>query len=49
MGKPGITNKSSLLIIGASSFSFEVDELAKFLGYTDIAFLDDSSTIAGMK
>lgn len=32
----------SLLIIGAGSFSPEVDELARLLGYTDIAFLDDN-------
>ena len=32
----------SLLIIGAGSFSTEVDELAMLLGYTDIAFLDDN-------
>ncbi len=32
---------NSLLIIGAGSFSPEVDELARLLGYTDIAFLDD--------
>ncbi len=32
----------SLLIIGAGSFSPDVDELARFLGYTDIAFLDDN-------
>ena len=31
----------SLLIIGAGSFSQEVDELARLLGYTEIAFLDD--------
>ncbi len=34
---------SSLLIVGAGSFSVEVDELARILGYTDIAFLDDKS------
>lgn len=33
---------SSLLIIGAGSFSPEVEELAQLLGYTDIAFLDDN-------
>lgn len=33
----------SLLIIGAGSFSTEADELARLLGYTDIAFLDDNS------
>lgn len=32
---------NSLLIIGAGSFSAEVEELARLLGYTDIAFLDD--------
>lgn len=37
---------SSLLIVGAGSFSVEVDELARLLGYTDTAFLDDKSTIA---
>ena len=31
----------SLLIIGAGSFSVEVEELARLLGYTEIAFLDD--------
>ena len=30
-----------LLIIGAGSFSTEIDELARLLGYTDIAFIDD--------
>lgn len=33
---------SSLLIIGAGTFSPEVDELAGLLGYNDIAFLDDN-------
>ena len=37
---------SSLLIIGAGSFSPEVEELAHLLGYTDIAFLDDNPTNA---
>ena len=32
---------TSLLIVGAGSFSTEVEELARLLGYTDIAFLDD--------
>ena len=32
----------SLLIIGAGSFSPEVDELARLHGCTDIAFLDDN-------
>lgn len=33
---------TKLLIIGAGSFSPEVEELASLLGYTDIAFLDDN-------
>lgn len=37
-----IVMNKSLLIIGAGSFSPEVDELARFLDYTDIAFLDDN-------
>lgn len=37
---------NSLLIIGAGSFSVEVEELASFLGYTDIAFIDDKSSLA---
>jgi UDP-3-O-[3-hydroxymyristoyl] glucosamine N-acyltransferase len=36
----------SILIIGAGSFSVEIDELARLLGYTDIAFLDDKSPAA---
>lgn len=36
----------SLLIIGAGSFSPEVEELASLLGYTDTAFLDDNSSTA---
>lgn len=32
----------SLLIIGAGSFSSEVDELARLCGYEKIAFLDDN-------
>lgn len=32
----------NLLIIGAGSFSTEIEELAKLLGYDDIAFLDDN-------
>ncbi len=36
----------SLLIIGAGSFSTEVEELARLLGYTDIEFLDDKETSA---
>ncbi len=35
-----------LLIIGAGSFSPEVEELARLLGYKDIAFLDDSPSTA---
>ena len=31
-----------LLIVGAGSFSTEVEELARLLGYDEIAFLDDS-------
>lgn len=31
-----------LLIIGAGSFSAEVEEMAKLVGYLDIAFLDDN-------
>ena len=46
MEKAGITIKSSLLIIDAGSFSTEIDELARFLGYTDIAFLDDKLPVA---
>ena len=46
MGKVGMKDMKSLLIIGAGSFSVEVDELARFLGYTDIAFLDDKSSLA---
>ena len=33
---------NTLLIIGAGSFSPEVDELARLLGYNNIAFLDDN-------
>lgn len=33
---------NSLLVIGAGSFSTEIDELARLLGYTDIAFVDDN-------
>lgn len=36
----------SLLIIGAGSFSTEIDELAHLLGYTDIAFVDDNVNTA---
>ena len=36
----------SLLILGAGSFSTEVEELARQLGYNDIAFLDDSPNTA---
>lgn len=31
-----------LLIIGAGGFAVEVDELARWLGYCDLAFLDDN-------
>lgn len=31
-----------LLIIGAGSFSTEVEEMARLLGYDDIAFVDDN-------
>lgn len=37
---------TSLLIIGAGSFSPEVEELAHLLGYNDIAFLDDNPSTA---
>lgn len=36
----------TLLIIGAGSFSPEVEELAGLLGYKDIAFLDDNPALA---
>lgn len=32
----------SLLIVGAGSFSTEIEEMARLLGYDDIAFLDDN-------
>lgn len=32
----------SLLIIGAGSFSTEIEEMARLLGYDDIAFIDDN-------
>ncbi len=32
----------NLLIIGAGSFSTEIEEMARLLGYDDIAFLDDN-------
>lgn len=35
-----------LLIIGAGSFSPEVEELASLFGYTEIAFLDDNPSTA---
>lgn len=38
--------KEALLIIGAGSFSTEIEELARLIGYTDIAFLDDISPSA---
>ncbi len=31
-----------LLVIGAGSFSTEIDELARFQGYEEIAFVDDN-------
>ena len=34
----------SLLIIGAGSFSTEIEELARFQGYNEIAFVDDNCT-----
>ena len=34
----------SLLIIGAGTFSTEIEELARLQGYTDILFLDDKAT-----
>lgn len=37
---------TSFLIIGAGSFSPEVEELAGLLGYTDIVFLDDNPATA---
>ena len=37
---------TSLLIIGAGSFSPEVEEIANLIGYTDLAFLDDNPTKA---
>lgn len=37
---------TSLLIIGAGSFSPEIEELAHLLGYNDIAFLDDNPSSA---
>ncbi len=37
---------TSLLIIGAGSFSPEVEELARLLGYNNIAFLDDNPSTA---
>ena len=39
-------NMTSLLIIGAGSFSPEVEELAGLLGYSNIAFLDDNPSTA---
>ncbi|MDD3138458.1 MAG: hypothetical protein PHX08_05745 [Lachnospiraceae bacterium] len=34
--------KMNLLIIGAGSFSTEIEEMAQLLGYDDIAFIDDN-------
>ena len=36
----------NILIVGAGSFSPEVEELASLLGYTNIAFLDDNPSTA---
>lgn len=36
----------TLLIVGAGSFSTEVDELARHIGYSCIAFLDDNPSSA---
>lgn len=40
------TTMNTLLIIGAGTFSTEVEELARLQGYTDIAFLDDKAPSA---
>lgn len=40
--------RRDLLIIGAGSFSAEVEELARLLGYTDPAFLDDRASSASV-
>lgn len=37
-------NSNRLLIIGAGSFSTEIEELARLNSYTDIAFLDDKES-----
>lgn len=37
---------NKLLIIGAGSFSTEVDEIARLSGYTQVAFLDDNAATA---
>ena len=37
-------NMNNLLIIGAGSFSTEVEEMACLVGYTNIFFLDDKAT-----
>ncbi len=37
---------NALLVIGSGSFSPEIDELARFAGYTDIAYLDDDPSKA---
>ena len=39
-------NSNRILIIGAGSFSPEIDELARLLGYNDTAFLDDDPASA---
>ena len=37
---------NSLLIIGAGSFSTEVDELARLVGFSDLAYVDDNKDTA---
>ena len=39
-------NSGRILIIGAGSFSPEIDELARLLGFTETAFLDDAPASA---
>lgn len=38
-------NVNNLLIIGAGTFSVEIEELATILGYKNIAFLDDNNSV----
>ena len=38
------SKEKSLLIVGAGSFSVEVEELARLLGYTNMAFVDDNKS-----